>query len=151
MILQFRLQTLAMAMVLVAFGVLCSLDARAGAAEPLTPGTYAITIDASDIPSSFPPEFVPILLGEWKLEFSEDGVTIARKNGEIVVIGRYTANPARLVVHDTGGPLACTEPGTATGIYALAISAGQVMATAIHDQCAGREFVMTAHPWQQVQ
>lgn len=151
MITQSRLQTLAIAMVLAAFGVLCSRTVLAGAAEPLSPGRYTITIVENDIPSSFPPEVVPILLGVWELEFTGDGTAIASKNGEMAVLARYIANPARLVTHDVGGPLACTEPGTATAVYALAISDREVMAEAIHDRCAGRNLVMTAHPWQQVQ
>jgi hypothetical protein len=31
------------------------------------------------------------------------------------------------------------------------VDEGEVTATAIHDDCAGRRLVMTAHPWQQVQ
>jgi hypothetical protein len=118
------------------------------ASEGLPPGSYSTTITVQDIPSFFPPEAVDILVGDWQLQFTESGDASAIKNGEIVVVGRYVSNPARLVFQDQGGPLACTDPGSATGVYSWSLAGNQVTATAIHDACAGRALVMTAHPWQ---
>jgi hypothetical protein len=127
-----------------------SLAVARAASDRLPPGTYATTITAQDIPSFFPPEAVAILVGDWQLQFTEAGDALAVKDGQIVVAARYVSNPARLVFHDEGGLLACTDPGTATGVYTVVLQSNQVNATAIHDSCAGRALVMTAHPWQKL-
>jgi hypothetical protein len=65
-----------------------------------------------------------------------------------MVLGRYTANPARLVMTDLEGPLACVDPGTATGAYQWALENNELTLTAVHDACGGRHIVLTARPWQ---
>jgi hypothetical protein len=142
-----RLKVLSLALPAAALAIaVYSPDASAAPPERLSPGTYATAITPEDIPASFPPEAIPLLSGYWELQFAENGTALARKDGETVVTASYIATPGHLVFHDEGGTLACTEPGTATGVYALMIDGDQVTAKAVHDGCAGRALVMTAHP-----
>jgi len=66
----------------------------------LTPGIYTTTIVGSDIPPTFPPDVAVILVGQWQIEFTQAGTYIVTKDGEIVVIGRYTSNSFRFVMTD---------------------------------------------------
>ena len=119
-------------------------DARSGG---LPPGTYSATIVEADIPPGFPPEAIPILVGYWELELTEDGATIVTKDGEFVANGRYESNSARFVIRDLGGPLACTDaPGIATGVYDWSLENNELVLSPVHDGCLGRAAVLTAHP-----
>ena len=111
-------------------------------------GTYTTIITAQDIPPSFPPEFIPLLVGIWQIEYVENGTAIATKDAQFVVKSTFISNTARLVVHDEEGALACLDPGTQTGIYGWTFQSNQLVLTATHDACPGRAFVLTAHPWQ---
>jgi hypothetical protein len=128
---------------------LASIDAEAGRIQ-LPPGTYTATITESDIPPGFPPEAIPVLVGQWQIEFTEAGTLIVSKKGEgVVVVGRYTSNPVRYVTTDLLGPLACVdEPGEATGVYEWTFENNELTLTVVHDRCAGRAFALTVHPLQ---
>ena len=110
---------------------------------------YTTTLTEADIPDSFPPEFIPLLLDEWETEFTESGSYIVSKDGYPAVVGRYNSNPARIVMHDLQGPLSCTdEPGIATATYRWTLAGDELILTAVKDRCAGRNLVLTAHPLQ---
>jgi hypothetical protein len=117
---------------------------------PVAPaGIYATTITAGDIPPEFPPEAIPILVGTWQIELTEDGANIVSKDGDVVVVGHYTASPSRLVLKDEEGPLACFDaPGIATGIYNWSSQNDELTLSPVLDRCLGRLIVLTAHPLQ---
>ena len=113
------------------------------------PGIYTTTLTEADIPDSFPPEYIPVLVGNWEIEFTESGSNIVNKDGYPVVVGRYNSNPARIVMTDLQGPLSCTdEPGIATATYRWTFQSNELILTAVKDRCAGRNLVLTAHPFQ---
>jgi hypothetical protein len=113
----------------------------------LPPGIYATTITEADIPAEFPPEVVALLVGYWEVEFTESGSYIVYKDGSPVATGRYNSNPARLIMRDLDGVLACTDaPGIATATYRWTLSGNELLLTTVNDGCAGRNLVLTAHP-----
>ena len=115
----------------------------------LPTGIYTTTLTEADIPAEFPPEFIPVLVGDWEIEFSESGSYIVSKDGYPVVVGRYNSNPARIVMTDLQGPLSCTdEPGIATATYRWTFAGDELILTAVNDRCAGRNLALTAHPLQ---
>jgi hypothetical protein len=93
-----------------------------------------------------------VLVGEWFIEFTEAGSVIVTKTGEgVVVVGRYTSNPARYVTTDLLGLLACIDaPGEATGVYQWAFGDDELTLTLVQDRWDGRAFVLTLHPWQKL-
>ena len=105
-------------------------------------GTYKTVISAQEVPPSFPPE----IAGTWEIEYLEGRNFIVWKDGEFVVSGSFVSNPARLIVHDQEGPLACVDPGTKTGVYQWTQQGNDLILTGIQDRCFGRAFVLTAHP-----
>jgi hypothetical protein len=124
--------------------------AVASAAATITNATYAMTLGPDDFPPFFPPEVVDLLSGDWELDFNDPRHYVVRLNGAHVVEGRYTSNPARLVMRDIGGPMSCTvEPQAAQSVYDWALNDGELTLTVVKDLCDGRPFVLTAKPWQQ--
>jgi len=139
--------SLALVIALVAFTA-SNPTASASSANVPT-GIYTTTLVAEDIPAEFPPEFIPVLVGDWEVEFSESGSYIVSKDGYPGVVGRYNSNPARIVMTDLQGPLSCTdEPGIATATYRWTLAGDELILTTVNDRCAGRNFVLTAHPLQ---
>jgi len=123
-------------------------DAVAHSANVPT-GIYTTTLTEADIPDSFPPEFIPVLVGDWEIEFTESGSYIVSKDGYPAVVGRYNSNPARIVMTDLQGVLSCTdEPGIATATYRWTLVGNELILTAVNDRCAGRNLALTAHPLQ---
>jgi len=117
--------------------------------ENVPAGIYTTTITAADIPSDFPPEVIPILVGQWQVALTEDGAEVVSKGDDIVVIGTHRSGPSRLVLHDLEGPLACTDAhGIATGVYAWSFQNDELVLSPVNDRCFGRQFVLTAHPLQ---
>ena len=115
----------------------------------LPPGIYTTTLTEADIPDSFPPEFIPVLVGVWETEFTESGSYIVSKDGYPAVVGRYNSNPGRIVMTDLQGPLSCTDaPGIATATYRWTLAGDVLVLTTVNDRCAGRNLVLTAHPLQ---
>jgi len=130
-------------------GVTLSLPSAKADSTKLPPGTYTTTIVESDVPPSFPPEAVALLVGEWQIEFTEGGSYIVTKDGDIAVVGRYTSNPSRLVMTDLQGAYACTDaPGIATAVYRWSVENNQLILSAALDRCAGRHVALTSHPLQ---
>jgi hypothetical protein len=119
------------------------------AVERLPPGTYTTTLTEADIPASFPPEIASMLVGNWEVEFSETGALLVTKDAELVVVGRYRSNPARVIVQDEEGRLPCLPPGA--GVYAWVLDGERLTLTEVQDTCAGRALVLTSHPLQKVQ
>lgn len=112
-------------------------------------GIYTTTITLADFPPGFPPEAIAILVGQWEIELTEDGTNIVTKDGDVVVIGRYTAGRSHVVLRDEEGPLACTDaPGIATGVYTWSFENDELTLTPVLDRCFGRQFVSTVHPLQ---
>lgn len=112
-------------------------------------GIYTTTITLADIPPEFPPEVVAVLVGEWQIELTENGTNIVTKNGEVAVIGSYTAGQSHVVLRDQEGPLACFDaPGIKTGVYTWSFENNQLTLTPVLDRCFGRQFVLTVHPLQ---
>lgn len=126
-----------------------SVSTAVVSAAPSFPNTtYTVTLVAEDFPPFFPPEIVELLVGDWELDFTDPRISYARLNGELVVESRYTKNPARLVLRDIGGPLACLdEPRYAQGVYGWSLDNGELSFTVVQDHCDGRPFVLTAKPW----
>jgi len=115
----------------------------------ITPGIYTTTIAGSDVPPEFPPDVASILVGQWQIEFTEGGTYIVTKDGDIVVIGRYTSHSSRFVMTDLQGALACTDaPGIATGVYRWSLANNQLELLSVLDRCAGRQLVLTTRPLQ---
>jgi len=115
----------------------------------LPTGIYTTTVTAADIPAEFPPEYIPILVGDWEIEFTEAGSFIVAKDGFPVAVGRYNSTSARIVMTDLEGALACTDaPGIATAIYRWTLAGDELVLTTVNDRCAGRNLVLTAHPLQ---
>ena len=128
--------------------VTTSVAARSHASGP-PPAVYTTTITPADIPPEFPPEAIPILVGDWQIELTEDGQNLVSKDGEVAVFGHYTANRARVVLTDDGGPLACFDsPGIATGVYAWSFQNDELTLSPVLEHCLGRQIVLTAHPLQ---
>jgi hypothetical protein len=125
------------------------LSAEAGPAQIPT-GLYSTTITPADLPPNYPPEFVPLTTGQYELEFSETGSLVITKEGETVVVARYTSNPARLIITDLEGPFACVhqQPGATTGVFQWAFAANELTLTVVHDSCVGRPEVLTSSPLQ---
>lgn len=140
---------LSLALVVVLVAVSPSVpNAMAGSAN-VPPGVYTMTLTEADIPASFPPEYTPLLVGDWEVEFTESGSYIVSKDGYPVVVGRYNSNPARIIMTDLQGPLSCTdEPGIATATYRWTLAGNDLILTAVSDRCPGRNLVLTAHPLQ---
>jgi hypothetical protein len=123
-------------------------NASASSAK-LTPGAYTTTITGADVPASFPPEIIAILVGQWQIEFTEAGSVIVYKDGDIVVVGRYTSNPSRVVMTDLQGAYSCTDaPGIATGVYRWSLENNELVLSPVLDRCAGRQVVLASHPLQ---
>lgn len=90
-----------------------------------------------------------MLVGQWDNEFTSSGSVTVYKDKEEVIVGRYVANPARLVTTDLYGLLSCTTvPGEATGVYKWTFDNDELTLEAVLDRCFGRQFVLTLHPWQ---
>ena len=143
--------TLLKVVAVIALVVIVMLTFTSAGATPrqLPPGTYSATIVAEDVPPFFPPEVVEIFVGHWENELTPDGGVIVYKDGDVVAVGRYVANPARFVTTDLYGSLSCTEvPGEATGVYKWMFSDDELMLDVVLDRCFGRQFVLTLHPWQ---
>jgi hypothetical protein len=128
--------------------VLVPRSAMAGPPAQFPTGTYITTITEADLPPGLPPDVIAVLSGQWQMEFTQAGNHIVTKEGDLAVLGRYTANPARLVFTDLEGPIACSYTGAATGVYQWAFENNELTLTAVHDACGGRHIVLTAHPWQ---
>ena len=112
-------------------------------------GIYTTNLTEADIPDSFPPEYIPVLVGDWEIEFTGSGSYIVSKDGYPAVVGRYNSNSARIIMTDLQGSLSCTdEPGIATATYRWTLVGDQLILTAVHDRCAGRNLVLTAHALQ---
>jgi hypothetical protein len=108
-----------------------------------------MTLDPGDFPPFFPPEIVDFLTGNWELDLTDPRSYVTRLNGDVVVEGRYTSNPARLVKRDLSGPLACLdEPREAQGVYDWTLDNDELSLTVVQDHCDGRAFVLTVRPWQ---
>lgn len=122
------------------------VSATAAVAAPATQfpsGAYVATITPEQLPPGAPPD----LVGDWVIEFSADGTYSVTKDGLELLVGRYTANPARIVMTDLGGPAACLDqPGIATAVYAWELEGDQLTLTPVRDACDGRHFVLTAGP-----
>jgi hypothetical protein len=126
-----------------------SLPTVSASSTNLPAGTYATTLLAEDIPTEFPPDVAQLLVGNWEIEFTEDGSYIVNKEGFPVVVGRYNSNPSRIIMTDLEGALSCTDqPGIATGTYRWTSSSNDLLLTTVNDRCAGRNLVLTAHPLQ---
>jgi hypothetical protein len=129
--------------------VLPASAAVAGSAVSLPGATYVMTLGPGDFPPFFPPEIVDLLSGDWQLDLTDPRTYVTRLNGDAVVVGRYTANPARLVMHDQTGPLTCpAESGLAHAVYAWSLDGEELSLASVQDRCEGREFVLTVKPWQ---
>jgi hypothetical protein len=125
---------------------LSAFAAVASAAPSLPNATYTMTLGPEDFPPFFPPEIVDLLSGDWELDLTDPRNYLIRLNGAVVVIGRYTANPARLVMHDLDGPLACPG-GLAHAVYAWSLDDDELRLASVQDRCDGRTFVLTTKPW----
>jgi hypothetical protein len=66
-----------------------------------------MTLTAADMPPFFPPEVVEILSGTREQDFTDALNYVVRLNGDVMIHGRYTSTPGRLIMRDLGGPLAC--------------------------------------------
>jgi hypothetical protein len=124
------------------------LNAKANSAS-VPAGIYTTTLTEADIPASFPPEVIALLVGDWEIEFTEAGSFIVSKDGYPAVVGRYNSNSARIVMTDLEGAFSCTdEPGIATATYRWTLASDELVLTAVNDRCGGRNVVLTAHPLQ---
>lgn len=123
-----------------------SIAGAGGSAAALPSANYAMTLGAGDFPPFFPPEITAMLSGDWELDLNAPRRYQIRLNGAVMVEGRYTPNPARLVLHDEAGPLACPSD-LANAVYAWSINGGELHLSALQDRCDGRGFVLTAKPW----
>src|SRR5437867_12511567 len=115
------------------------------------PGIYSVTITLADIPPGFPPEAADILVGTWTVEFGEHGDSYVSKDGELVVLAKYSSSKSHLVTTDIEGPLACTDaPGIRTGVYNWSVLNNELTLSAVLDRCFGRMFVLTLRPLQRL-
>ena len=126
------------------------LPSAVAAPSAIPAGIYATTITMDDIPADLPPEAADILVGTWWTEFTAEGTTVIRKNGDLVAYGTYTSSKSHLVIRDKGGPLACTDAhGIATGVYTWSLD-NELTLSPVLDRCFGRMFVLTLRPLQQL-
>lgn len=116
--------------------------------EGIPPGVYVTNVTAADVPPGLPPEIQAALVGEWSLELTGNGIYLVHKDGAFGVMGSYTTNSARLVMHDELGPFACTEPGQATAVYDWSFDGESLTLRLIHDNCLVRVIPATAHPFE---
>lgn len=133
----------------------------AAAAFPL--GTYVTDIARADVPASFPPGFVAILVGHWEMTFAAPGpMTVTRvEGGPVVVESQYASTQNQIAFYKDKGPLGCDiqerdprpfvpagTPATAySGAYNWTFDGKMLTFTKIADECPGRPVVLTAHPW----
>lgn len=130
--------------------------AVASAAPSLPNATYAMTLVPDDFPPLVPLEIVELLSGDWELDLTDPRSYVVHLNDEVVVEGRYTANPARFVLNGGSGPLACVgEPGIGQGVYDWSLEGDELSLAVVHDNCGGRgpvltgrAFVLTVKPWE---
>lgn len=59
-------------------------DGAAASSVQLPAGVYTTTLFEADVPPEFPPAAIPIFVGEWTLEFNEDGSYSVAKAGAAV-------------------------------------------------------------------
>jgi hypothetical protein len=123
----------------------------AAAAAALPNAIYTMTLTPADMPEFFPPEAVEMLTGTWELDFTDPRSYSVRLDGVVLIFGRFTATPTRLIMRDLGGPLACLEePRHAQGVYEWTLSDDGLVLSVVTDHCAGRPFVLTVLPWQKL-
>ncbi len=107
------------------------------ASEPsLTPGTYTSTITREDSTSYG-------FIGEWELTLTEENVYSVSKDGEVDEKGNYTLTQDQIVFDQTEAMFACGGDGT----YQWASDGKTLTLTTVEDQCEGRPFTFTIHPW----
>jgi hypothetical protein len=118
------------------------LGTAAGApAQPLdpAPGRYTTTLAPRDAPLG--------LSGAWGLSLDADGRYTTSHVGVVVVEGRYTLQPDRLVFADERGARACQGATAEPGSYSWTLDAGQLVLAPIEDACPGRAAVLSSQPW----
>lgn len=119
--------------------------------ERLPPGVYATTVNVDDVPAAFPPEAVAILVGQWQVEFTEGGSVVVTKDGDIVVVARYTSTPTHVEITDVLGALACLdEVNPVTGSYSWALNNRRLTLTLDADLCDARVVVLTTSSLQDI-
>jgi hypothetical protein len=134
-------------LVLVLAVALVAIRAQASPVQHPT-GIYTTTITAADLPPDTPPDLIPVIPGDYEIEFTEDRRYIVVQDGEFIVLGRFTSNPTRIVMTDLEGPAACDEPGWATGVYQWTFENNELTLAVVQDACAGRAIGLTVRPWQ---
>ncbi len=124
----------------------------------LPQGTYVTHIARGDIPTSFPPPFVPLLVGHWEVTYADGHLTTA-KDGSVVVEGLYAATQNQIALYKDKGSHSCdiqerdprVPPGTPataySGTYNWTFDGKMLTLSKVADECAGRVVILTAHPW----
>ena len=109
----------------------------ASESEPsLTPGTYISTITREDTTSY-------AFIGEWELTLTEENGYTVSKDGQVDERGTYALTQDQIVFDQTEAKFACGGDGT----YQWASDGKTLTLTTVEDQCEGRPFTFTTHPW----
>lgn len=132
---------------IVAVVVLMTVSEVSARARHIEPGAYAVTILPSDLPPGYPPEFAPLTVGDYIIDFKQNGKYFVYKEGVEVIYGRYRDFPGRIVMRDVSGPFACFEPGTKVGLYNWSVSDDTLTLTPNRERCLARATVLAAKPF----
>lgn len=126
--------------VIAALLMLCAATARGAHAQSFSGTTLTVTVSSDDV-SGLPSDVQLQLIGTWTIAFADNGGYAVGKDNTVTAAGLWTLAGNELTLTDTEGPFSCSGPGT----YAISTDGSTYAFTAINDDCAGREFLLTAH------
>lgn len=117
-------------------------------------GEYSVGISREDLPTDIAGIFSYI--GRWRVAFNPDGTYEAeRLDLGVMVTGEYSVDGNEVTITDHEGLLSCAYPGAATisegdistGVYEWSIVGEELELTVQEDNCAGRVWLLTTHPF----
>jgi hypothetical protein len=87
-------------------------------------------------------------VGDWGITLDEEHHYVVTKDGDFLVAeGHCTMTEDQIVFTDEEGPWACTDPGDGDGTYKWSIDGQVLTLTTVEDQCPGRNYVFSTHPF----
>ena len=114
-------------------------------------GTYTVTVTQERVFELGGNQTLAAIIGagSWQLELTEDGTSRLSFQNDIGLSlneeGPYHLSGDKIIFETQTGEHACRVPG-AQGIYNWKIDNGQLILTAIEDEC-DRKYLLIAEPW----
>ena len=110
---------------------------QAPTAIPLPSGAYLIVLTNADpVPAG--------MVGEYRMVFDTVGGFRVVRNGNDLVVGKYTVRADTLTFVDVSGEMACRGAPEATYLWKLGDNGLELVA--VSDACEGRRRITTIHP-----